>query len=79
MFMALYRAIAACIVLGIIIALAAVACAVVVIAVVGAIVYGLASRKQTVSSALHSLVLNGTAAVELISALRPRGQNNGSS
>lgn len=79
MFMALYRVIASCVVLGVIVALAAIACAVAVIAVFGAVVYGVASRKQTVRSALHALAVNVTAGVELVGALRPQRQNKGTS
>jgi len=75
MFMALYRAIAFCIVLGVIVALAVIACAVAIIAVVGAVVYGLASRNQTVRSALIAVAANVSAAVSLIGALRPHGQD----
>jgi hypothetical protein len=75
MFMALYRAIALCVFLGVIVALAAVACAVAVIAVVGAVIYGLASHTQTVGSALRALGLNVAAGVELVGALRPQRQN----
>jgi hypothetical protein len=79
MFMALYRAIAFCVVLGVLVALAAIACAVAVIAVFGAVVYGLASRTQTVGSALRALGVNVAAGVELVGALRPQRQNSSSS
>jgi hypothetical protein len=79
MFIALYRAIAFFVVFGVVMALAVIACAVAAVAVLGAVVYGLASRKQTVRSALSALALNFTAAVELIVALRPQGPNESSS
>ena len=79
MFMALYRGLAFCVVLGVIVALIAIACAVAVIALLGAVLYGLASRKQTVRSALHALAVNVAAAAELIGALRPERHNTRSS
>lgn len=79
MFMAVYRAIALCVFLGVVIALAAIACAVAMIAVFGAVIYGVASREQTVRSALHTLAVNVTAGVELVGALRPQRQDNGTS
>lgn len=79
MFMALYRAAAFCIVLGVMIALAALACAVATVAVLVAIVYGLASRKRTIRSALRALAINLAAAVRLIASLRPQERDGGDS
>jgi hypothetical protein len=70
MFIALYRVIAFCVVCGVMMALVVIMCAIVVVSVLGAVVYGPASRKRTVRSALQAFAPNVAAGVNLIAALR---------